>query len=40
METEHKHGGNPLADLARLNLPETKIIDFSVNLIPWVCLML
>ncbi len=34
MATEHKHGGNPLADLARLNLPETKIIDFSVNLNP------
>jgi threonine-phosphate decarboxylase len=34
MTTEHKHGGNPLADLARLNLPETKIIDFSVNLNP------
>jgi threonine-phosphate decarboxylase len=34
MKTEHKHGGNPLADLARLNLPERKIIDFSVNLNP------
>ncbi len=34
MATEHKHGGNPFADLARLNLPETKIIDFSVNLNP------
>lgn len=34
MTTTHKHGGNPLADLARLNLPETKIIDFSVNLNP------
>ncbi|NLD37731.1 MAG: threonine-phosphate decarboxylase [Desulfatiglans sp.] len=34
MTTEHKHGGNPLADLARLHLSETKIIDFSVNLNP------
>jgi threonine-phosphate decarboxylase len=34
MATEHKHGGNPIADLARLNLPETKIKDFSVNLNP------
>lgn len=34
MKTEHKHGGNPLTDLARLNLPERKIIDFSVNLNP------
>ena len=34
MTTTHKHGGNPLADLARLNLPERKIIDFSVNLNP------
>ncbi len=34
MATKHRHGGNPLADLARLNLPEGKIIDFSVNLNP------
>jgi threonine-phosphate decarboxylase len=34
MKTEHKHGGNPIADFARLNLPERKIIDFSINLNP------
>lgn len=34
MKTGHKHGGNPLAELARLNLPERKIIDFSVNVNP------
>jgi threonine-phosphate decarboxylase len=34
MTSTHKHGGNPIADMARLNLPETKIIDFSVNLNP------
>jgi hypothetical protein len=38
MATKHRHGGNPLADLARLNLPEGKIIDFSVNLNPAVSL--
>ena len=30
----HKHGGNPLADLARFDLPNKEIIDFSVNLNP------
>ncbi len=34
MNNEHKHGGNPLDDLAKFNLPERKIIDFSVNLNP------
>ena len=34
MTKTYKHGGNPLADLARFNLPERKIIDFSVNLNP------
>ena len=34
MNNKHKHGGNPLDDLARLNLPEREIIDFSVNLNP------
>ena len=34
MTKTHKHGGNPLEDLARFNLPEQKIIDFSVNLNP------
>ena len=34
MTEPHKHGGNPLADLARFNLPKREIIDFSVNLNP------
>ncbi len=34
MTETHKHGGNPLEDLARFNLPEQKLIDFSVNLNP------
>lgn len=34
MENKYKHGGNPLDDLLRLNLPERDIIDFSVNLNP------
>lgn len=34
MKTEHKHGGNPLDDLSRFNLPDKEIIDFSVNLNP------
>lgn len=34
MAGTHKHGGNPVDDLLRFNLPERKIIDFSVNLNP------
>ncbi len=31
---KYQHGGNPANDLARLNLPEKPVLDFSVNLNP------
>jgi threonine-phosphate decarboxylase len=33
-ETPYRHGGTPSLDFVRLNLPERKVIDYSVNLNP------
>ncbi|MBW1774204.1 MAG: pyridoxal phosphate-dependent class II aminotransferase [Deltaproteobacteria bacterium] len=32
MNSQHRHGGTPELDLARLNLPVRRVLDFSVNL--------
>ena len=33
-EREHRHGGNARFHMARFNMPERSVIDFSVNLNP------
>ena len=33
-EREHRHGGDARFDMARFNMPERNVIDFSVNLNP------
>jgi threonine-phosphate decarboxylase len=33
-QTTHRHGGYPRADFAKFDLPETPVLDFSVNLNP------